>query len=527
MSAPTAVDVDVVVVGAGVAGLSVALGLATARDVLVLSDGEGSTPWAQGGIAAASTSDDSPDLHAADTRAAGDGWCDPRAVARLVEEGPLRLAELVAAGARLDRTPDGRLARSLEGGHRRRRIVHAHGDATGVEVARTLEAAVAVTSVARLRRARVVALTRSTGLHGPEVTGLVARTADGGAVQVHARAVVLATGGLGHVYGATTNPVGVRGEGLSLALLAGATISDLELIQFHPTALHTGSAGGQLPLVTEALRGEGARLLDLDQTPLMAGRHPLGDLAPRDLVAREVHRARRRSGETHAWLDARGVPDVVRRFPTVAAACAAAGLDLACDLLPVAPAQHFACGGVTTDAWGATDVGGLYAVGEVASTGVHGANRLASNSLLEGLVYGARVAAALTLELPAARGGGEPLATEALVDDEAAASASRATLDQHAGIVRDGAGLQEATETLRPLAPFDPVRLVAAAVVAAATARPESLGCHHRADAPPTHLRTSRVRVRLDEDGAPYVLGPDDTASRPGSPPVTATGSAA
>ena len=488
-------EVDVVVVGAGVAGLSTALGLARTRRVLVVSDGEGSTPWAQGGIAAAIAADDDPALHAQDTRVAGADWCDARAVSRLVEEGPLRLAELVGHGARLDRDADGRLLRSLEGGHHRRRVVHASGDATGAEVARAL--AVATAAVPRLS-ARVVGLLRS---GSGAVVGVSCSTPEG-PVRVRARAVVLATGGLGHAYGATTNPPGVRGEGLALALLAGATLSDLELVQFHPTALVTGTPGGQRPLVTEALRGEGARLLDDSGAPLMQGVHPLGDLAPRDVVAREVDRAVRRTGG--AWLDARRVPDVVGRFPTVAASCAAIGLDPSVDLLPVAPAQHFLCGGVTTDAWGATDVPGLYAVGEVAATGVHGANRLASNSLLEGLVYGARVAAGLALSVPPALPGSS---VSSLVDDPAAARLASAVLDRHAGIVRDGAGLASAASALASLSPSDPVVLVVSAVVAAAAARPESLGCHFRSDAPATALRTPRVRVRLGSSGRPVVLG--------------------
>lgn len=491
-------EVDVVVVGAGVAGLSTALGLARTRRVLVVSDDEGSTPWAQGGIAAAIAPDDDPALHAEDTRVAGSDWCDAAAVARLVEEGPLRLAELVGHGARLDRDADGQLLRSLEGGHHRRRVVHASGDATGAEVSRTLRAAVTAAGVTWWHRTRVTGLTRSAS---GQVTGLVG-TSPTGPVRVAARAVVLATGGLGHAYGATTNPSGVRGEGLALALLAGATLSDLELVQFHPTALVTGTPGGQRPLVTEALRGEGARLLDEAGALVMEGRHPLGDLAPRDVVAREVDRAMRRTG-TSVWLDARAVPQVVRRFPTVAASCAANGLDPSVDLLPVAPAQHFLCGGVTTDAWGASDVPGLYAVGEVAATGVHGANRLASNSLLEGLVYGARVAAGLTLSLPAVA---SPSSVACVEDDPAAARLASAVLDRHAGIVRDGAGLAAGAAALAALSPADPVVLVASAVVAAAAARPESLGCHFRSDAPATSLRTPRVRVRLS-GGRPVALG--------------------
>ncbi len=432
------------------------------------------------------------------------GCATPKALQRLVEEGPLRLAELIAAGAELDRSPDGSLSRTREGGHRYRRVVHSGGDATGAEVHRTLLARADELGIARLEPVRVTALTRVMTDSGPRVTGLRA-VGPQGRVRVRARAVVLATGGVGHVYGATTNPAGVRGEGLALALKAGATLTDLEFVQFHPTALAVRAENGQLPLVTEALRGEGAVLLDDRGEPFMRGVHPLRDLAPRDVVAAAVHRTMVERGLDHVWLDARGVADVGRRFPTVAAACEAAGIDPGLEPIPVRPAAHFLCGGVETDGWGACDVAGLYAVGEVADTGVHGANRLASNSLLEGLVYGARVAAGLILDLPPAGSGHEhPMPDAALRDDPALASRARELMDRHAGLVRDGEGLLEALAQLRPLAAQDTTCLVATAVVAAAAARTSSVGCHLRADAPAHTLAgPTRVEVRLDEDGVP------------------------
>jgi L-aspartate oxidase len=507
-------DVDVVVIGAGVAGLSVAIGLAGTRRVLLVEDGEGSTGWAQGGIAAA-FGEDRAGEHAEDTQTAGGGRCDPDAVARLVEEGPLRLAELIAAGARFDRDPAGRLSRSREGGHRRRRVVHAGGDATGAEVSRVLNAHVDGLGVPRLRGTRVTGLTRTRTPSGPQVTGICG-TGPGGPIRVRARAVVLATGGLGHVYGVTTNPVGVRGEGLALALLAGATLSNLEFVQFHPTALAVRQTG-QLPLVTEALRGEGAVLLDDRGRRFLDGAHPLAELAPRDVVAAAVHRTRLERGLDEIWLDARTVPEVGRRFPTVTAACAAAGLDPARDLIPVRPAAHFAGGGVRTDAWGATDVAGLYAVGEVADTGVHGANRLASNSLLEGLVYGARVAAGLTLDLPpeipaaaSAHRGDEV----ALGEDPTAAARARELMDRHAGILRDAAGLDAAAAQLRPLTHRDSTCLVATAVLTAASTRDDSIGCHRRTDTTLALPASGRTEVRLGPDGVPSARVSDDAPER-------------
>ena len=385
-------DVDVLVVGAGVAGLSTALGLAAVRSVLVLSAGDGSTPWAQGGIATA-FGDDDPADHAADTHDRRGRHLRRGRGTALVEEGPALVAELIVSGAVLDRAADGSLSRTLEGGHGRARVVHAGGDATGAEVARSLRAAVRAAGVE-------VVDTRMTGLLLDTAGRVVGAVTEQG--EIRARAVVLATGGIGNAYRASTNPAAVRGEGIALALRAGASLVDMEFVQFHPTALHTGATTGQLPLVTEAVRGEGGHLIDAHGRRIMADRHPLGDLAPRDIVAREIDAVMRRDGADHVWLDATAIDAAVlrRRFPTVLASCAAIGVDLTTAPIPVAPAEHFLCGGIRTDRRGATDVPGLYAVGEAAATGVHGANRLASNSLLEGLVFGRRLAGELTLALP-------------------------------------------------------------------------------------------------------------------------------
>ena len=511
-------DVDVLVVGSGVAGLSTALALAATRSVLVVdaspSGDGGSTRWAQGGIAAAVDSHDDPADHAADTAAAGAGLCDPRALDVLVEEAPQRVADLIAAGAVLDHDADGRLSTSIEGGHHRPRVVHAGGDATGAEVARALIAAARRSGIERLSDARVTALLVSDGRGHRQVTGGVVqagqRQVSGAVVQagqqtvrVRARAVVLATGGIGHAYRTSTNPVGVTGDGLALALVAGASLTDVEFVQFHPTALFTGSQHGQLPLVTEALRGAGAVLRDHQGRAFMAGRHPLADLAPRDVVAREITSVMTAGGQPHVWLDATalGSETLARRFPTVAASCRRIGVDAGTDLMPVAPAEHFLCGGIATDRYGATDVPGLYAVGEVAATGVHGANRLASNSLLEGLVFGRRVAAGLTLRLPDRVPQGHELT---LRPDPDAAEVARTALSTHAGIVRDGAGLVRARETLAELPRLDPTSLVAFAVVTAAELRRESRGAHFRTDFPePSEWWRRRIVVRLNDDGSP------------------------
>ena len=501
--------VDVVVIGAGVAGLSAALGLAATREVLLLSAGDGSTPWAQGGVAAAFGEDDPLD-HWHDTDVAGAGFCDPRNVRALVEEGPQRVAELIAQGARFDRNEDGSLSRTLEGGHGYPRIVHAGGDATGAEVHRALRSALDLTGVQTMD-GRTVGLIKS---DSGRIVGVLVDTG-GEVIQVDARAVVLATGGIGNAYLASTNPSTVRGDGIALALQAGASLVDMEFVQFHPTALFTGETSGQLPLVTEAVRGEGAVLRDVRGRRIMAGRHPRADLAPRDVVAREIEAAMRRDGSDHVWLDTTTIePDVLRRrFPTVLASCALIGVDLLSGQIPVAPAEHFLCGGVRVDRNGATDVPGLYAVGEVAATGVHGANRLASNSLLEGLVFGRRVATELTLDLPTTT---HERSHEVRLDHDREPERVRAILTKYAGIRRDAAGLNAATDELRALG-NGPLATVARSVVTAATARQESRGCHWRSDHPHTDERwNEHVVVRLDGEGLPAVREIQHSGTRRG-----------
>src|SRR6476659_2769540 len=377
---------DVVVVGTGVAGLVAALAAhRRGRSVVVLSKAaDTATFYAQGGIAVVlPDTDDSSDQHVADTLAAGAGLCDPVAVRSIVSDGYRAVRELVDDGARFDEAEPGRWSLTREGGHSRRRIIHSGGDATGAEVQRALNHAATTLDIRRNHVALQILQS------GGAVTGVSVRNEDGPGI-VHAPSVVLATGGLGHLYSATTNPEGSTGDGVALALWAGVPISDVEFIQFHPTMLYDGHAGGRRPLITEAVRGEGGILIDRQGNSITAGVHPMGDLAPRDIVAGAIDARLRETGDPCAYLDARGIKDCARRFPTVTAACNAAGIDPTTQPIPVVPGAHYSCGGVVTDVHGRTDLAGLFAAGEVARTGLHGANRLASNSLLEGLVVGGR-----------------------------------------------------------------------------------------------------------------------------------------
>ena len=503
---------DVVVVGTGVAGLAAALAAHRAgRSVVVLSKadqarGVTATHYAQGGIAVVlPDNDDSVDAHVADTLAAGAGLCDPDAVCSIVADGYRAVSELVGDGARFDEVIPGRWDVTREGGHSRRRIVHAGGDATGAEVQRALDHAAAMLDI----RTSHVALRV---LHdGSAVTGVWVGTPDGYGI-VSAPSVILASGGLGHLYGATTNPDGSTGDGIALALWAGVAVSDLEFIQFHPTMLFGARGGGRRPLVTEAIRGEGAILLDGQGNSVTAGVHPMGDLAPRDVVAGAIDARIKETGEPCVYLDARGIEGFEVRFPTVTAACRAAGIDPVHQPIPVVPGAHYSCGGVVTDVYGQTELPGLFAAGEVARTGMHGANRLASNSLLEGLVVGGRAGKAAAAHAVAA-GRPRAIAPEPIAHTAPERGELQRALSRDASVVRDAAGLNRLSDKLsgapvRNVAgrrDFEDVALtlVARAVTAAALARNESRGCHHRAEYPapaPEQPRSSVLRLAGDQN---------------------------
>jgi L-aspartate oxidase len=515
-------DADVVVVGSGAAGMSAALAAAGhGRRVLLISKeelGGGATPLAQGGLAAAIGPGDTAALHRRDTLDAGAGLCDPAAVAALVSQAPAEITRLAGLGARLERT-----ALHLEGGHSRRRIVHAGGDAAGAEVHRALRAALLASPVEILTRGVALdALTDGIGRVGGLLAGIVG--ADGRTVQpgtVTARAVVLATGGFGQAFATTTNPAGLTGDGLALAARAGARLRDVEFVQFHPTVLWQEASRGQCPLITEALRGAGAVLVDQDGRPVMAGQDPRGDLAPRDVVAAVMQRRMERGDgpADHLWLDATGLGRAVleRDFPTVTAACRQRGIDPVTEPIPVAPGAHYACGGIEAGLDGRTSVPGLLAVGEAASTGVHGANRLASNSLTEALIAGRRAGDLLGRSLPG-RAAGLRLPPAGPGASPAVRPSLAAAMSRHAGVVRDAGGLEALLQMLEQAPPAPGALDLAAAeatslhavsvlVAVSALARAESRGCHRWRDVPATSdpdarhtvLRADEGRLRVDD----------------------------
>lgn len=516
-------EADVLVAGTGIAGLTFALRASEYADVLVVTKKErieSNTNYAQGGVAAVLGAHDSVGLHVRDTLLAGAGLCHRRAVEELAREGPDRVRELMEWGVRFSRDPDreGGLSLGREAGHSRRRIVHA-ADLTGREIERALLAAVGSASRVRVLDDHFV-WRLETAPH-PETLrarcsgALVLDVRAGAWIHVRARAVVLATGGCGRAWRHTTNPEIAAGDGIALGYRAGAAVANLEFMQFHPTALHP--AGARAFLISEAVRGEGAVLRTDDGTAFMKAHHFAGSLAPRDVVARAIHAELERTGEDHVWLDASAIPEgrFAERFPTIHEACRDRGIRVPAESIPVVPAAHYQCGGLLADWDGRTSLPGLYAAGEVACTGVHGANRLASNSLLEAVVFSHRTARRLRMDLaglPAtevgeaarepfsgsgteantAGQGGEPEAVEARVRD---------AMWEHVGLVRSDDGLARARRILDELAAAGTARApagsaamrareveflvqVARLVVRCAQRRQESRGLHHTTSHP-------------------------------------------
>jgi L-aspartate oxidase len=508
---------DFLIVGSGIAGLRAAIEVAPHGRVLVLTKadpGAGSTGYAQGGIAAAMARDDSAALHAEDTIRAGDGLCDEDAVAVLVTEGPRYVRELVEWGAAFDRAPDGTLDLAREGAHSTRRVLHAH-DATGREIGRVLaERLGGFSSVEVIDHAVVVQVLVEDGA----VAGVRFLDGSGALREARAGATLLATGGAGQIYRETTNPVVACGDGVTLAFLAGARVADLEFVQFHPTVL--ALPGVPRYLLSEALRGEGARLVNDAGEPFMARYEPDGDLASRDRVSRAMLRESVQTGKpvylSLAHMDPLRVHE---RFPAISALCRRAGLDLARDRLPVSPAAHYLMGGVATDLDGRSSLAGLFAAGEVAATGVHGANRLASNSLLEGLVFGGRAGAAMRAwnrsvwPTPVSAGMSDPAPTGASFPVLPPEAALRSLMWHCAGVFRQRDGLADAAATLEPawktleqhvsgggrvcVSDWRTVSLltVSRLIVRAALKREESRGAHSRTDFPEKNDRAWKRRA--------------------------------
>lgn len=485
---------DVLIIGSGLAGLYTALQLDPSLSVLFVtkeSVGDSNSWLAQGGIAAAIGTDDMPEYHVEDTLIAGAGLCDDQAVRVLAAEGPGDIKRLVDMRVPFDLDEDGELAITREGGHTRNRIVHAGGDATGRETVRVLTTLASERSnISFMDRCFVTELILSDGV----VCGAAAICGDTPLI-ISARFTVLATGGSGQIYHRTTNPAAATGDGIALALQAGASLKDMEFIQFHPTGLYDPQRGGRAFLISEAVRGEGAALRNKAGERFMEGQHPMAELAPRDIVSRAIVHEMQRTGEPCAYLDATAIPKarLERRFPTISEECTRRGIDISRQWIPVSPVQHYQVGGVQVDLNARTTVSGLYAVGEASCTGVHGANRLASNSMLECLVFGRRAAEDIN-SLPASQNdvecGGVEIAPQPPENTEAVQNRFRTVCEQYAGVIRTSEGLSQGlreidellskmrtTNTRRSLETHN-MALTARAVISAASQRKESVGTH-------------------------------------------------
>jgi L-aspartate oxidase len=504
--------VDYLILGAGVAGLRAAIELADAAHVLVLTKGEiyeSSTEQAQGGIAAALAEDDEVYLHLQDTLQAGDGLCREDAVHILVEQGPHEIKTLIDWGMEFDREGT-KLAFTREGAHSRSRVLHAHGDSTGAQILRALMVKVKTLPNIEIRPHTFVTDLLLDGARVAGVNYIDVKTSR--LRTIEANSVVLATGGMGQVYKETTNPDVACGDGVAIAYRSGALLSDLEFIQFHPTALY--AKGAPRFLLSEALRGEGAVLRNIDLHRFMPHYHEAGELAPRDIVSRAIVMEMRKTGTEFVYLDLTGLKEehVKNRFPRIYATCLQYGLDITADLLPVRPAAHYAMGGIATDLNGKTSLEGLYAAGEVASTGVHGANRLASNSLLEGLVFGARAGASAhrhschsqskvaaakpKVNDPRDNRHADRTSPASISDVPRVVNSLRGILWDQVGIIREQAALAETVRQLEELSLPEPVPLdrpcheahnmltVARLIASSALARKESRGAHYRTDMP-------------------------------------------
>ena len=498
------------VIGGGVAGLRAALSAAEGGDVIVLAKGPlnvSNTAWAQGGVAAVLDPSDSVESHVGDTLTAGAGLCDEGAVRNILSESTGRIEEMIRWGMEVDREADGTVRAGREGGHSFSRIVHAGGDATGKEIQRTLtEQVLAHPRIRVFENCFALDLVTPSEESGAPVLGAVTHHAKFGLQMMWAKTTILAAGGAGSVYRETTNPKIATADGFAMAYRAGANLADMEFVQFHPTVLYL--AGAERSLISEAVRGEGAKLLDASMNRFMADEHELAELAPRDIVSRAIVRRIAATGASHVWLDARELDGFAARFPGISAELAKYGLDPRQDLIPVHPAAHYMIGGVRTDGYGSTGVPGLLAVGEVASTGLHGANRLASNSLLEGLVVGAR-AGEFSAEVAGSNGMASPVGVVSDIrpsdhgelDLMDVRSSLRSAMWRNVGVSRaggEGGKLADARDMLDFWARytldkiFDEPKawetqnllMVASLIARAALNRVETRGCHTREDAP-------------------------------------------